>query len=200
MQGLVRLLLFQNCLLSVYEQNDMTSGICFKIIFGNRTQQFKKGTTTWMNLTENVESRDQTAKKYIRYDSLYTKIKNRPNQPFKLQVRIVDTLPGKMVMKIRTAPASGWWALTGREQQGAFWGDCHVSVSCFGDGTQEQVMVETHQRLEICALHCTLIIFQWKPSFGLLPLYLLFSQLEEHLRRSPVFLMTSAMEIDGPCT
>lgn len=56
----------------------------------------------------------------------FRKIKNRQNQPFELQVRLVDTLQEKVGMEIRIAPASGWWALTEREQQGAFWEDSNV--------------------------------------------------------------------------
>lgn len=53
----------------------------------------------------------------------FRKIKNRQNQPFELQVRLVDTLQGKVGMEIRIVPASGWLELTEREQQGAFWED-----------------------------------------------------------------------------
>lgn len=41
------------------------------------------------------------------HDAICIKIKNRQNEQFEVQVRIMDTLQGKVVIKIRTVAASG---------------------------------------------------------------------------------------------
>lgn len=42
------------------------------------------------------------------YDAICIKIKNRQNEHFETQVRIMDTLQGKVVIKIRIVAASGY--------------------------------------------------------------------------------------------